>query len=108
MTEATHGVIGQSLDFNYQMGLGHENEIKPPRHLPGKVGPYYSEQGQRNYYNYWAGLMGLTPSRKPERAAGKAAARDANSKTNGRAKGRAVVVPPRKGKAAKAKSGLRL
>jgi len=108
VTEATRGVVGQSLDFNYQMGLGHEKEIKPPRHLPGKVGPYYSEQNQRNYYNYWAGLMGLTASQKPGRAAGKAAARGANGKTNGRTKGRAVVGPPRRGKAAKAKSGLRL
>ncbi|MEC7488391.1 MAG: aromatic ring-hydroxylating dioxygenase subunit alpha [Pseudomonadota bacterium] len=64
VTEATRGVIGQSLVFNYQMGLGHEKDVKPPHYLPGTVGPYYSEQGQRNYYRYWANLMGITPERK--------------------------------------------
>ena len=59
VTEATRGVVGQSLDFNYQMGFGHEDKTIPPSKLPGKLGPYYSEQGQRNYYKYWAEMMGF-------------------------------------------------
>ena len=59
VTEATRGVVGQSLDFNYQMGFGHEDKIISPSKLPGKLGPYYSEQGQRNYYKYWAEMMGF-------------------------------------------------
>jgi phenylpropionate dioxygenase-like ring-hydroxylating dioxygenase large terminal subunit len=58
VTEATRGVVAQELVFNYQMGVGHDEVEQPPAGLPGKIGPYYSEQGQRNFYAYWAELMG--------------------------------------------------
>jgi 3-phenylpropionate/trans-cinnamate dioxygenase alpha subunit/dibenzofuran dioxygenase alpha subunit len=64
VTEATQGVVGQTLDFNYQMGLGHEHKCDPPPDLPGRLGPYFSEQGQRNYYGYWAHLMAPKPGAK--------------------------------------------
>ena len=105
VTEATRGVIGQSLVFNYQMGLGHEKKVKRPRRLPGEVGPYYSEQGQRNFYAYWADLMGLTPAPKPKRAAAKTATGRA-AKGNGRA----AAVPRRANakNAAKSKPGSKV
>jgi phenylpropionate dioxygenase-like ring-hydroxylating dioxygenase large terminal subunit len=56
VTQATRGVIGQELDFNYQMGLDQPATDAPPG-LPGRFAPYYSENGQRNYYRYWADLM---------------------------------------------------
>ncbi|MGE0736427.1 MAG: Rieske 2Fe-2S domain-containing protein [Alphaproteobacteria bacterium] len=57
VTEATRGVVGQRLVFNYQMGIGHETKRTAPPELPGSIGPYFSEQGQRNFYAYWARLM---------------------------------------------------
>ncbi|HMN70259.1 MAG TPA: SRPBCC family protein [Rhodoblastus sp.] len=57
VTEATRGVVGQRLDFNYQMGLG-AFETETIDGFPGRFGPYYSEQGQRNFYNAWADWMG--------------------------------------------------
>jgi len=85
VTEATRGVVGQRLVFNYQMGIGHEMKRTAPPELPGNIGPYFSEQGQRNFYAYWARLMeperpapavrprnGRAPSPRP-RAAAKAA-----------------------------------
>jgi phenylpropionate dioxygenase-like ring-hydroxylating dioxygenase large terminal subunit len=62
VTEATRGVVGQSLVFNYQMGLGRELEGKAHPGLPGRIGRYFTEQGQRNFYAYWADLMGLSAS----------------------------------------------
>jgi phenylpropionate dioxygenase-like ring-hydroxylating dioxygenase large terminal subunit len=56
VTEATRGVMGQQLDFNYQMGCGHEGDIEVAG-CPGRFGPYYSEHCQRNFYGYWAKLM---------------------------------------------------
>ena len=56
VTEATRGVVGQRLDFNYQMGQAH-----PPESLraefPGKVRPYFSEDNQMSFYQHWARLM---------------------------------------------------
>ncbi len=59
VTEATRGAVGQGLEFNYQMGLGHKSNFRSPPGLPGEIGPYYTEQGQRNFYAYWAKLMGM-------------------------------------------------
>jgi phenylpropionate dioxygenase-like ring-hydroxylating dioxygenase large terminal subunit len=56
VTEATRGIVGQTLDFNYQMGLGHEGEMQIDG-CPGRFGAYYSELCQRNFYSYWAELM---------------------------------------------------
>ncbi|MDZ4778618.1 MAG: Rieske 2Fe-2S domain-containing protein [Planctomycetia bacterium] len=66
VTEATRGVIGQTLDFNYKMGLGYEDRCNPPPELPGRLGPYFSEQGQRSYYGYWSELMESPPPSKPK------------------------------------------
>jgi phenylpropionate dioxygenase-like ring-hydroxylating dioxygenase large terminal subunit len=59
VTEATRGAIGQELAFNYQMGLAESAAVDAPSALPGEIGPYYTEQGQRNFDGYWAELMGL-------------------------------------------------
>jgi dibenzofuran dioxygenase alpha subunit len=58
VTEATKGVIGRRQDFNYQMALGHESD-GAIEGVPGQVGPYFSEHGQRNFYRYWSELMGM-------------------------------------------------
>lgn len=59
VTQATRGVIGRRQDFHYQMGIGQdgqEEESVVPG-IPGRVGNYYSELGQRNFYRYWSELM---------------------------------------------------
>lgn len=56
VTEATRGVIAQQCSFNYQMGLGHEGETWVEGY-PGRFGPRFSEQGQRNFYAHWLDLM---------------------------------------------------
>jgi hypothetical protein len=71
VTEATRGTIAQGLVFNYQMGLGHDADTKAPDGMPGKIGPYYTEQGQRNFYAYWAELMGFNHASRHD-ARGKA------------------------------------
>jgi phenylpropionate dioxygenase-like ring-hydroxylating dioxygenase large terminal subunit len=58
VTEATKGIIGRRQDFNYQMALGHESD-GAIEGVPGEVGPYFSEHGQRNFYRYWSELMGM-------------------------------------------------
>lgn len=55
VTEATRGVIGQTLDFNYQMGLDAPGEPHPVH--PGRVAPYFSENNQMNFYTRWAEMM---------------------------------------------------
>jgi dibenzofuran dioxygenase subunit alpha len=56
VTEATRGVVGQRLDFNYQMELGAE-PLAGPDGVPGRFAPYISESNQRNFYGYWAELF---------------------------------------------------
>ena len=56
VTEATRGVIGQRLDFNYEMDIETDAASLVPD-FPGRFGNYYSEQGQRNFYAYWAHCM---------------------------------------------------
>jgi len=58
VTEATRGVVARRLDFNYQMGLGHEDEARPEG-LPGRFGRYFSEIGQRNFYAAWQTRIGV-------------------------------------------------
>lgn len=56
VSEAARGVIGQTCDFNFQMGLGSESrEIEGSP--PGHIGNYYSEVNQMNFYSYWAEKM---------------------------------------------------
>jgi phenylpropionate dioxygenase-like ring-hydroxylating dioxygenase large terminal subunit len=56
VTEATRGEIGSRLDFNYQMGVEDASDGTIAG-FPGRFGPYYSEQGQRNFYGAWATMM---------------------------------------------------
>ena len=56
VTEATRGVVGQQLDFNYQMNIGEEYR-QAPNGCPGRFSPYISETNQLNFYAYWASLM---------------------------------------------------
>ncbi len=56
VTEATRGVVGRRQAFNYQMGMGDIEEIRLEG-VPGKLAPYYSELGQRNFYTQWATLL---------------------------------------------------
>jgi len=56
VTEATRGIIGQRLDFIYQMGLEHEGEARVAGY-PGRFGPYFSEHCQRIFYRHWASLL---------------------------------------------------
>lgn len=104
VTEATRGVVGQSLVFNYQMGLGHEDAVTAPSELPGRVGPYYSEQGQRNYYGYWADLMGLVPAQKGKAANGRAGSK----RTNGRAPAGKTRKPKSKAKPSAVKAAVKV
>ncbi len=57
VTEATRGVVGQQLDFNYQMNVG-QKLLQGPADCPGRFAPYISETNQLNFYRYWAELMG--------------------------------------------------
>ena len=61
VTEATRGVVGQRLDFNYQMGQAHPPESLRPE-FPGKVRPYFSEDNQLSFYRHWASLMKEEPN----------------------------------------------
>jgi hypothetical protein len=56
VTEATRGVVGQRLDFNYQMNLG-QKPIEGPPGVPGRFAPGISETNQLNFYDRWADLM---------------------------------------------------
>lgn len=58
VTESTRGVIGQTLDFNYQMGLGDNYPSHRPDY-PGSWGPYFGEHNQWNFYLAWAGRLGI-------------------------------------------------
>ena len=53
-TQSARGVASRRVRLNYQMGLGHEGEHPE---LPGRVGPFYSDTCQRNFYRHWAELM---------------------------------------------------
>lgn len=56
VTEATRGVIGQQLDFNYQMGAHAPGVTRPG--VPGRISPYFTENNQVSFYRRWADLMG--------------------------------------------------
>lgn len=53
-TQSARGVAARRVPLNYQMGLGHEG---PHDDLPGRVGPFFSDTCQRNFYRHWAELM---------------------------------------------------
>ena len=56
VTEATRGVVGQRLDFNYQMNVG-QPLLDGPDGCPGRFSPYISETNQLNFYQHWAALL---------------------------------------------------
>ncbi|MBN34625.1 MAG: aromatic ring-hydroxylating dioxygenase subunit alpha [Rhodospirillaceae bacterium] len=56
VTEATRGVVGQRLDFNYQMNVGQEL-LEGPEGCPGRFAPYISETNQLNFYQHWQAMM---------------------------------------------------
>lgn len=53
-TQASRGVAARRVPLNYRMGLGHESEHPD---LPGRVGPFFSDTCQRNFYRRWAELL---------------------------------------------------
>lgn len=62
MTDNVRTPVARSTPFNYQMGLGHEEDY--PGHetwevegLPGLVGFHTNELNQRQFYRYWSQLM---------------------------------------------------
>jgi phenylpropionate dioxygenase-like ring-hydroxylating dioxygenase large terminal subunit len=62
--ENTRTFRAQQVPFHYAMGLGHEGrwagqEGWDVAGLPGLVGPHFSEHNQREFFRYWAELMGL-------------------------------------------------
>ena len=56
VTQSTAGVIGQRLDFNYQMTLERE-PVEGFEDVPGRVSTYVSEENQRLFYEHWANLI---------------------------------------------------
>lgn len=56
VTEATRGVVGQSLDFHYRMDIEDDRRVQIEG-LPGQLSKYFSESGQRAFYKRWAELM---------------------------------------------------
>jgi Phenylpropionate dioxygenase and related ring-hydroxylating dioxygenases, large terminal subunit len=67
VTEAARGVIGQRLDFNYQMGQAHQPDTLRPE-FPGKVRPYFSEDNQMSFYQHWRDLMSADGRKEEQRA----------------------------------------
>ncbi|MSP66543.1 MAG: aromatic ring-hydroxylating dioxygenase subunit alpha [Alphaproteobacteria bacterium] len=61
VTEATRGVIGKRLDFNYQMSVG-AKPLKGPKGAPGAFSHGVSETSQLSFYGYWAEKMGMGKS----------------------------------------------
>jgi hypothetical protein len=53
-TEACQGTMARTMDFNYQMGIGH---VDPVPHLPDGVYADFSEEGARAFYRQWGRFM---------------------------------------------------
>ena len=49
-------MVGQRLDFNYQMNVGQE-PLEGPAGCPGRFAPYISETNQLNFYQHWQAMM---------------------------------------------------
>jgi hypothetical protein len=56
VTEATRGVVGQSLDFHYRMDVEEDRRVTVDG-LPGQLSRYFSESGQRAFYRRWFEMM---------------------------------------------------
>jgi phenylpropionate dioxygenase-like ring-hydroxylating dioxygenase large terminal subunit len=59
VNDSLQGHVSSTLDFNYQMGLGQDQDVseKFGEGLPGRTGWYWSELNQREYYRCWRELM---------------------------------------------------
>ena len=53
---SSRGYIGRQHDFNYQMGLGHDERMEE---FPGRRGFAFSEINQRGFYKRWREMMTL-------------------------------------------------
>jgi 3-phenylpropionate/trans-cinnamate dioxygenase alpha subunit len=56
---STRGWIGRNLEFNYQLGLGHEataEKLVGPG-FPGSASTLFSEINQRGFYKRWYELI---------------------------------------------------
>lgn len=53
-TQASRGEAARRVPLNYQMGIGRE---APHPELRGRVGPFFSDTCQRNFYQHWADLL---------------------------------------------------
>jgi phenylpropionate dioxygenase-like ring-hydroxylating dioxygenase large terminal subunit len=53
---SSRGHIGRQHDFNYQMGLGHDERMEG---FPGRRGFAFSEINQRGFYKRWREMMRL-------------------------------------------------
>ena len=54
-TEASHGTVARRFPYNYQMSMGHEQEVDGLRDVVWTPGT--NEQNQRVFYKHWADLM---------------------------------------------------
>ncbi len=54
VSQAGRGLAARRVPLNYKMGMGHEQAHDD---IPGKLGPWESDNNQRSFYSYWAELM---------------------------------------------------
>jgi len=58
VSASSHSSLARTLEFNYQMGIGHERFHED---YPGTVGRATGELTHRSFYSRWAQQMGITP-----------------------------------------------
>ena len=65
VSDGLRGHMSRSLDFNYQMGLGHDKPVSEEfgGNLPGRAGWYWSELNHRDFYRQWRELMEASDER---------------------------------------------
>lgn len=59
VSASSHSSLARTLEFNYQMGLGHEHSHAD---LPGEVGRATGELTHRSFYRRWAHEMAIEPA----------------------------------------------
>lgn len=63
LTKNIRAPVASKFPFNYQMGMGHEEDELPgleggqDEELPGLIAPQITEVPQREFYRYWGELM---------------------------------------------------
>jgi phenylpropionate dioxygenase-like ring-hydroxylating dioxygenase large terminal subunit len=67
VSASSRSSLARTLEFNYQMGLGHERYHED---LPGQVGNATGELTQRSFYGRWSAEMGLSAAGDGENGAG--------------------------------------